>query len=97
MKIVCGGKRGIQWQCPKRKCCNRSKKSIKTESFFYGLKAPIHKILMVIYLFLTKSRKLQIQKMTKLHHHTVEMIIERIYDLMEQDLLEEDVQIGKFL
>lgn len=95
MKLVFSGKKGLLWQCSKRNCCNRSKKTIRTDSFFYRLKAPIHKILMVIYLFLTKSKKLQIQTITKLHHHTIESIIEGIYDIMEQDLLEEDVQIGK--
>lgn len=97
MKLVSSGTKGLLWQCSKMICCNRSKKSIRTESFFYDLKAPVHKILMLIYLFLTKSKKIQIQMITKLHHHTIETIIEGIYNLMEQDLIEDDVQIGKMI
>ncbi|ORZ06886.1 hypothetical protein BCR42DRAFT_426654, partial [Absidia repens] len=41
MNIVSSGVRGLTWQCPKKNCCNRSKKSLRTESFFYNLKAPV--------------------------------------------------------
>jgi hypothetical protein len=94
MKIVRSGRRGIAWQCSARNCCNRSRKSIRTDSLFFGLRTPLNKVLLVIYLFLTKANKSTIQKQTKLHPNTIKAIIEHIYDIMEQSLTIQDVQIG---
>lgn len=81
--------KGLLWQCPKRSCCNRSKKTLRSDSFFYNYKIPINAVVLVIYLLR------QIEEMTNLDHKTIANIISGIYDLMECELTEEDVQIGK--
>lgn len=95
MKLVNSRYKGLLWQCPKRSCCNRSKKTLRSDSFFYNYKIPINAVVLVIYLFITKCKKTQIEEMTNLDHKTIANIISGIYDLMECELTEEDVQIGK--
>lgn len=95
MKLVIIRSKGLLWQCSKRNCCNRSRKTIRKDSFFYNYKVPINSIVMVIYLFIAKCHQTQIEAMTKLNRKTIEDIITGIYDLMEADLTQEDVQIGK--
>lgn len=95
MKLVLSGIKRLLWQCLKKNCCGRSKRTLRSNSFFYHLKAPVNKVAMVIYLFLMKCKQVQIEKMTKLNRKTIEDIITNIYDVMEADLIEEDIQIGK--
>jgi len=87
---------GLMWRCPKRQCCNRSRKSIRRDSFFSGRKASIEDIILVLYFFITGATMSQIVGMTELHHTTVQTIVQDIYSLLEADLRKSDMEIGKF-
>ncbi|KAJ8657624.1 hypothetical protein O0I10_006689 [Lichtheimia ornata] len=94
MRLGRSGARGLVWRCPLRNCCNRSQKTTRLDSFFYRLKAPLERVLMVIYLFMARTRMTQLEMMTGLNARTLRTIVQGLYYVMEQDLTTDDVKAG---
>lgn len=55
---------GLIWRCGHRNCCGHSKKTIRTGSFFEGLKASLDDIVLVMYYFLNQSSQQEIVAFT---------------------------------
>lgn len=97
MTLISSQRYGLVWQCPKRNCCNRSKKSIRQDSFFYGRKAPIEKVVGVLYCWYLGLSLSQVQMATNLNKRTISSLYQDIYKLIQMDLRENDIQIGKLI
>jgi hypothetical protein len=83
------------WRCNGRNCCGRSQKTARIDSFFYGYKAPLERVLMVVYLFMARLRMYQMRMFTGLNPKTIRSICQGLYYVMEQDLNLDDCMVGK--
>lgn len=88
---------GMVWQCGRRSCCGRKKKTIRYGSFFEGLKAPLDEILLVMYCFLNQSSQKEIATYAGKNSKTIRSIIRQCYRLIEADLTIEDMRVGMLL
>ncbi|CDH61197.1 hypothetical protein RO3G_17462 [Lichtheimia corymbifera JMRC:FSU:9682] len=93
MHLGHSGARGLVWRCPLSNCCNHSQKTTRLDSFFYRMKAPLERILIVIYLFMARTRMTQLEMMTHLHARRLRSIVQGLYYVMEQDLTMADVKV----
>lgn len=91
---------GLMWQCttPSCQCANgltRQRRSVRTGSFFFGRRTPIHKVLLVVYFFLLGLTNKQISQGVGISPRTAKSIVDDAHALMVEDLRHEDTQIGK--
>lgn len=75
--------------------CNRQKKSVREGSFFSGLKIGMHQVLGIIWLYLYKMEFQAIQDLIGVSAPTVRSVIHLLYRLMNADIKEEDVSVGR--
>lgn len=86
----------LYWRCSHRATegCGRKKRSIREGSMFSGLKADLHKVLAVLWLYLYDVKLDSIQKMTGLNAATIRGIIKLVFRLMNADIKDADVSVG---
>lgn len=96
-EITKDGRPILIWRCSHRPMpeCSRQKKSIREGSFFAGLKIGMHQVLGIIWLYLYKMEFQAIQDLISVSAPTVCSVIHLLYRLMNADIKEEDVSIGK--
>lgn len=84
------------WRCNSRSCkCKRSQISFFDGSFFGNRKAPINKVLLVLYLFLQQTPLSKMVEQSEMSKPTVSNIVKDILQVMEAGLKIEDVSVGK--
>ena len=85
-----------KWRCPKKTC--RQSRSIFRDTLFFKCNLPCNKVLLIGYLWLTKSTSSSIQKMTGHSTSTITRIVGLFRQLVASDLDEqtpgEDCMIG---
>ena len=75
-------------------CCGRSTKSVIHGSYFYNRKADLHKILWSIYGFIAQNTSFSLTRQAGLERHTIAQIIYDIYQVMDNDITDEDLLLG---
>lgn len=100
MKLMETGKereRHLIWKCTHapRENCGRQKKSIREGSFFSGLKIGMHEVLGIVWLYLYKLEFQAIQDLSGVSAPTVRSVVLLLYRLMNADIKDEDVSVGK--
>ena len=88
------------WKYPKWRCvyschCKRSSKAVTTGSYFFNRKANLEAILWVLHGFVARNSLYALSIGNRLDRRTVSQIIFDIYQVMNDDILDEDITLGK--
>ncbi|KAG2215531.1 hypothetical protein INT45_008131 [Circinella minor] len=82
-----------RWRCT-NSCCGRSTKSVTQGSYFYNRKANLRKILWSIYGFIAQNTSFSLTRQVGLERRTIAQIIHDIYQVMDNDITDEDLLLG---
>ncbi|KAI9325990.1 hypothetical protein BD770DRAFT_450072 [Pilaira anomala] len=87
----------IRWRCngivdqvTGNRCCNGRTKSYRVDSFFSGRRAATEDVMLVLYFWAIRIRRSEIVKMTQLDRKTVSKIISDWYQMIQEDLEDDD-------
>lgn len=97
MSLTYNVNRGILWRCGRHGCCNKSRESVLSGSFFSWRKTALPKQFLVLYLWLAKASRDTISVLTRLHPQTLRELMLDFCQVMQNDIGDHDVQIGKTL
>lgn len=87
--------RGIIWRCGIHRCCNKSRRSVLSGSFFSWRKTALTTQFIVLYLWLAKASRQTICLVTGVHPQTLKNIVLDFNQVMQNDIGDYDVKIGK--